>query len=282
MKPDPKQRRGQADVSDLNDDPIVVWQHRHYLKLVLFMALIFPALVCSLCWADWSGGLIYAGILRTFFLQQATFCVNSLAHWFGEQPFDNRHSPRAHFFTALVTFGEGYHNFHHEFPSDFRNAIEWYQYDLTKWAIWLCARAGLAYDLKRFRMNEIEKGRVQQLQKRLDHRAGRLQQEGDENGDHHLFADLPVMSWDEYQARVREQGEMLVVVAGFVHDVTSFIARHPGGEAMMRSSIGRDATALFNGGIYNHSKKARDILATLRVGVLRGGGEVEIWKRTSS
>lgn len=51
--------------------------------------------------------LVYAGILRIFFVQQATFCVNSLAHWLGDQPFDDRNSPRDHVITALVTLGEG-------------------------------------------------------------------------------------------------------------------------------------------------------------------------------
>jgi stearoyl-CoA desaturase (delta-9 desaturase) len=76
--------------------------------------------VAGLGWGDWWGGLVYAGIMRACFVQQATFCVNSLAHWLGEQPFDDRRTPRDHFITALVTLGEGYHNFHHEFPSDYR------------------------------------------------------------------------------------------------------------------------------------------------------------------
>jgi stearoyl-CoA desaturase (delta-9 desaturase) len=46
--------------------------------------------------------------------------------------------------TALVTFGEGYHNFHHRFPFDYRNGARWWQYDPSKWTIWLLARAGLA------------------------------------------------------------------------------------------------------------------------------------------
>ena len=45
---------------------------------------------------------------------QSTFCVNSLAHWLGEHTFDDKHTPRDHFITALVTIGEGYHNFHRE------------------------------------------------------------------------------------------------------------------------------------------------------------------------
>jgi stearoyl-CoA desaturase (delta-9 desaturase) len=173
MKQNPK-RIGRTDISDLNDDAVVVWQHKHYLKVVLFMGLIFPTLVAGLGWGDWLGGFVYAGILRIFFVQQATFCVNSLAHWLGDQPFDDRNSPRDHVITALVTLGEGYHNFHHEFPSDYRNAIEWHQYDPTKWSIWMWKQMGLAYDLKQFRSNEIEKGRLQQQQKKLDQKRSKL------------------------------------------------------------------------------------------------------------
>jgi len=123
MNNDPKVK-GRTDISDLDSDPIVVFQHRHYGKILLFTAWIFPALVAGLGWGDWWGGLVYAGIVRACFVQQATFCVNSLAHWIGEQPFDDRRSPRDHVLTALVTMGEGYHNFHHEFPSDYRKLLD--------------------------------------------------------------------------------------------------------------------------------------------------------------
>lgn len=119
---DPKVK-GRTDISDLDSDPIVVFQHKHYGKLLLFTAWIFPAMVAGLGWGDWWGGFVYAGIIRACFVQQATFCVNSLAHWIGEQPFDDRRSPRDHVLTALVTMGEGYHNFHHEFPSDYRKLL---------------------------------------------------------------------------------------------------------------------------------------------------------------
>jgi stearoyl-CoA desaturase (delta-9 desaturase) len=79
---------------------------------------------------------------------KSTFCVNSLAHWLGDTPFDDKHTPRDHLVTALVTIGEGYHNFHHQFPMDYRNAIKWYQYDPTKWFIWVCQQLGLASHLK--------------------------------------------------------------------------------------------------------------------------------------
>jgi len=264
-------RLGRCDISDLNGDAVVVWQHKHYVEIVLFMGLVVPSAVCGLGWGDWCGGLVYAGILRLFFVQQATFCVNSVAHWLGDQPFDDRHSPKDHVFTAVLTLGEGYHNFHHEFPSDYRNAIMWYQYDPTKWAIWLWKQMGLAQDLKTFRHNEIEKGWVQQQQKAIDLQMSSLRT---------LEAErelLPVMGWDELQRRTGA-GQCLVVISGIVHDVGAFVDEHPGGRAMLKHGFGRDATAMFNGGIYNHSNAARRLLSTFQVGVLRGGCEVEVLK----
>ncbi|KAG0644700.1 hypothetical protein HOY80DRAFT_647486 [Tuber brumale] len=272
LKQNPK-RIGRTDISDLNEDPVVVWQHKNYLAVVIFMGLVFPSFVSGFGWGDWVGGFVYAGILRIFFVQQATFCVNSLAHWLGDQPFDDRNSPRDHVITALVTLGEGYHNFHHEFPSDYRNAIEWHQYDPTKWTIWIWKQLGLAYDLKQFRQNEIEKGRLQQQQKKLDRKRTTL--------DWGVpLEQLPVMEFEEYQEQARN-GRALVLVAGVVHDISSFINDHPGGKAMINSGIGKDATAIFNGGVYNHSNAAHNLLSNFRVAVIRGGCEVEIWKQAS-
>lgn len=264
---------GRTDITDLDADPVVVWQHKNYIKSALVMGLVVPILVCGLGWGDWCGGFVYGGILRIFFIQQATFCVNSLAHWLGEQPFDDRNSPRDHVITALVTLGEGYHNFHHEFPSDYRNAIQWWQYDPTKWTIWIWEKLGLAYDLKQFLQNEIEKGRLQQLQKKLDQKRATL--------DWGIpLHELPVMDWDDFAAESKSAGgKALVAIGGVIHDVTGFIKGHPGGKALISSAIGKDATAIFNGGVYTHSNAAHNLLSTMRVGILRGGCEVEIWKK---
>ncbi len=89
---------------------------------------------------------------------------------------------------------------------------------------------------------------------------------------------LPVVNWDDFVAQA-QAGKALIAVAGVIHDVSAFIKDHPGGKALITSAIGKDATAIFNGGVYNHSNAAHNLLSTMRVGVLRGGCEVEIWKR---
>lgn len=95
------------------------------------------------------------------------------------------------------------------------------------------------------------------------------------------MSQLPVLDWDAFKAEcdpVAGNGRSLVSIAGVIHDVSAFVDEHPGGRTLIRSAIGKDATALFNGGVYEHSNAAHNLLSTMRVGILRGGQEVEVWK----
>jgi stearoyl-CoA desaturase (delta-9 desaturase) len=58
--------------------------------------------------------------------------------------------------------------------------------------------------------------------------------------------------------------------------VTDFINEHPRGKSLIKSGLSKDATATFNGGVYNHFNTANNLLSTMRVGVIRGGCKVEI------
>ena len=72
----------------------------------------------------------------------------------------------------------------------------------------------------------------------------------------------------------------LVVIEGIVHDVTPFIHSHPGGTALVKISIGKDATQAFNGAVYLHSQAARNLLATMRIAMLSSSEQVEntVWE----
>ncbi|AMD19827.1 HCL324Wp [Eremothecium sinecaudum] len=252
-----------ADISDLLDDWVVRFQHRHYIGLMAFFGFVFPAIVCHYLYGDFWGGFVYGGVLRVFVIQQATFCINSLAHYLGTQPFDDGRTPRDNWVTALLTFGEGYHNFHHEFPTDYRNAIKWYQYDPTKVLIYLTSLVGLSYNLKKFSQNAIQQGLIQQKQKKLDRERAKL------NWGTPL-SKLPVWDKTEFLQQTKENAG-LVVISGIVHDVSGYITEHPGGETLIRASLGKDATKAFNGGVYLHSNAAHNVLATMRVAVVREG-----------
>lgn len=203
-------------------------------------------------------------------MSQSTFCVNSLAHWLGDKPFDDKHTPCDHFFTALCTIGEGYHNFHHQFPMDFRNAIKWFQYDPTKWFISTMSIFGLASHLKKFPDNEIKKGQYTMKLLQLQKQEETLKWPKSSN-------ELPVISWDDFQAEAKERS--LIAIHGFIHDCSSFAEDHPGGAHLIKRAIATDATTAFFGGVYDHSNAAHNMLAMMRVGVLDGGMEVEHMKR---
>ncbi|KAI3404333.2 OLE1 [Candida oxycetoniae] len=259
MKANPK-NRARADISDLTADWVVRVQHTHYFLFMLLSAFVFPTLVAGFLWGDYWGGFIYAGVLKSFFIQQVTFCVNSLAHWIGVQPFDDRRTPRDHVLTAFVTFGEGYHNFHHEFPSDYRNALKWYQYDPTKIVIWCLSKLGLAWNLKMFSQNAIEQGLLQQQQKKLDRMKQKLKWGT-------KVEELPVWTREEFNERAKSEG--LIIISGIIHDVKSFIKEHPGGQALIRASLGKDGTKAFSGAVYAHSNAAHNLLATMRVAIVK-------------
>ncbi|WAQ90824.1 hypothetical protein PtA15_13A223 [Puccinia triticina] len=269
----PRRKPGVADVSDLSRNQVVRWQHRWYLPLIFGMGFFFPTLVAGLGWGDWRGGFFYAGAARLLFVHHSTFCVNSLAHWLGDAPFDDKHTPRDHIVTAFVTIGEGYHNFHHEFPQDFRNAIRWYQYDPTKWFIALSAMLGLASELKTFPDNEVRKGQYSMKLKELQQDFRDVKWPKSSN-------DLPILTWEQFVEEAdKKNGKDLIVVGGFIHDVSQFIDEHPGGRALIKTRLGKDATTAFHGGVYDHSNAAHNLLAMLRVGVIEGGYEVEHLKK---
>lgn len=141
-------KRDFSNVIELNKDPIVRFQHKFFIPLALFMGFGFPTLLGAL-WGDAIGGFVLGGFLRTLINHHTTFAINSVCHMFGGRVYSEKQSARDNWITAFVTFGEGYHNFHHQFPLDYRNGIRYYQYDPTKWIIRGLSYIGLTYDLKR-------------------------------------------------------------------------------------------------------------------------------------
>jgi stearoyl-CoA desaturase (delta-9 desaturase) len=95
------------------------------------------------------GMLLLAGVLRLVISHHLTFCINSLAHIVGTRPYSTANTARDNGVVALLTFGEGYHNFHHQFAHDYRNGVRWWQWDPSKWLIVALHWAGLAKNLKR-------------------------------------------------------------------------------------------------------------------------------------
>jgi len=137
--------------SRLKQDRVVMWQHRYYVPIIL-SGLAFPFLV-GFIYNGWVGGLgcfLLAGVGRTFFVLNSTFCINSICHLWGDQPHGASDSSRDSWWVSLITFGEGYHNYHHMYQSDYRNGSKLYNFDPSKWLIYGLSRIGLASSLRRF------------------------------------------------------------------------------------------------------------------------------------
>ncbi len=136
-----------SNVRDLQNNRIVMWQHKHYLALTIATNFGIPLFLGFLT-DSYIGMLLSVGVLRLVLSHHFTFFINSLAHIWGNQPYTDQNSARDNGVLAFLTYGEGYHNFHHIFEYDYRNGIRWWQFDPTKWLIKSCSWFGLTHNLK--------------------------------------------------------------------------------------------------------------------------------------
>jgi stearoyl-CoA desaturase (delta-9 desaturase) len=135
----------------LRRDPVILWQHRYYWMIVL-SGLAIPFALGVVWHGGWMGGvsaLLMGGLLRMFMVLNSTFTINSLCHMIGSQPHGTQDSSRDSWLISFVSFGEGYHNYHHTYARDYRNGPQWYNFDPSKWIIYTLSSLGLASNLRR-------------------------------------------------------------------------------------------------------------------------------------
>jgi stearoyl-CoA desaturase (delta-9 desaturase) len=135
-------------VPDLRANPLVRFQHRWAGTLSMTSNLLVFLLVGWIV-GDYLGAFVLTWWTRLLVSHHLTWFVNSLCHCWGEQTYSREHSAVDNYVLAILTVGEGYHNFHHTFPNDYRNGVRWYHIDPTKWTIWILSKLGLARDLRR-------------------------------------------------------------------------------------------------------------------------------------
>lgn len=133
---------------DLLNDKLVMWQHKYYLPIAVAAGVLLPGLIGYFLGST-LGGFAVAGFARIVLVHHSTFFINSLCHCVGKTTYSDSHTAKDSPLMALLTFGEGYHNFHHTFQADYRNGIKWFHFDPTKWAIWSLDKLGMASKLKR-------------------------------------------------------------------------------------------------------------------------------------
>ncbi len=158
------------NVADLEKDRWVMWQYRWIHVLSISVGFFLPALIgwCYGGWVSALGSFLIAGVARIVTVQQSTFCINSLCHTIGSRPYSSKCSARDSWIAALVTFGEGYHNYHHEFQHDYRNGVKPWQFDPTKWVIWLLSKVGLVSNLRRVPDVKILLAEIVEARRQID------------------------------------------------------------------------------------------------------------------
>ncbi|ENU32109.1 acyl-CoA desaturase [Acinetobacter parvus] len=144
---------------DLINDKLVMFQHKYYVPMVI---AVHVGLLGGVGWAvgDVWGVVLLGGLLRLIISHHVTFFINSLCHMWGKRPYTDENTARDNFILAILTWGEGYHNYHHIFQYDYRNGVKWWQYDPTKWLIWTSSKLGLAKNLRRIPSFNIQKAEL--------------------------------------------------------------------------------------------------------------------------
>ncbi|ODN03861.1 Acyl-CoA Delta(11) desaturase [Orchesella cincta] len=145
-----KEKGKQIDMSDLEAEPLIMFQKKYYTPLVLMTSFVMPTFVAWFFLGEkFLTAWCFASQLRYCFNLHCTWLVNSAAHLWGDHPYDKAINPAENKGVAIFAFGEGWHNYHHVFPWDYKTAeLGRYRYNFTAAFIDFFAWIGWAYDLK--------------------------------------------------------------------------------------------------------------------------------------
>ncbi|XP_072400192.1 acyl-CoA Delta-9 desaturase-like isoform X2 [Diabrotica undecimpunctata] len=171
-----------VDMSDVEADPVVMFQKKYYVFLVTMLTFLIPAHIPWYCWKENYLLAWYMCIFRYALSLNVTWLVNSAAHIWGTKPYDNTIGPTENKYVSALGFGEGWHNYHHTFPWDYKAAeLGDYKLNYTTAVLDFMSRIGQAYDLKTASMEMVKK----RVARTGDGSWTNGKVEGESNKDHH-------------------------------------------------------------------------------------------------
>ncbi|XP_065215054.1 acyl-CoA Delta-9 desaturase-like [Planococcus citri] len=146
------QKGKSIDMSDVLSDPVVEFIEKHFDVLRLVIGFLIPLVIPVYFWDEsWYWATISQIFMRYVVSLNITWGLNSFAHMFGNRPYDKDIAPADNVIVSLLSGGDGWHNYHHTFPADYKSA-EYGNYiveiGLTTLLIDVFAKIGWAYDLK--------------------------------------------------------------------------------------------------------------------------------------
>lgn len=122
---------------DLDRDGFYRWLDRYFLLLQI------PLGIALYLMGGWSF-VIYGLFLRIVLLWHSTWLINSATHMTGYRTHESNDNSRNLWWAAILTYGEGWHNNHHAHPNVAKAGWQWWEIDMTWWAIALLKQLGLA------------------------------------------------------------------------------------------------------------------------------------------
>jgi len=156
--PQVKEQGKKIDLSDLRADPILAFQKRHYKKLMLLVCFVWPTAMSMYFWNETFLNAFCVNLFRYILTLNATWLVNSAAHLWGQRPYDKYINPSENLSVAVLALGEGWHNYHHTFPWDYKTSeLGKYSVNFSAAFIDFFAKIGWAYDLKTVSTEMIQK-----------------------------------------------------------------------------------------------------------------------------
>ncbi|XP_013193916.1 acyl-CoA Delta-9 desaturase-like [Amyelois transitella] len=137
------------DFSDLQADWMIIYQKKYFLQIYFFVAFLIPVWVpVSYLNESWLNSILCCYFFRYIVSLHCTWLINSAGHLYGTRPYDKTLLPVESWFVSLISLGEGWHNYHHVFPWDYKAAELTMQFNLSATFIRFFEKIGWAYDLK--------------------------------------------------------------------------------------------------------------------------------------
>lgn len=126
---------------DVVEDPFYRFLDRYFLPLCIGTGVVFFFLG-GWPWVFWG---MFARIAAVF---HATWLVNSAAHGMGYRSYRTGDLSTNNWWVALLTFGEGWHNNHHAFPTSARHGLGKWELDISWLILRMLEKMKLISDLK--------------------------------------------------------------------------------------------------------------------------------------
>ncbi|CAG9810180.1 unnamed protein product [Chironomus riparius] len=147
--PDVKKYGAKIDMSDVEAEPVLQFQRKYYYPLVFLFSFFIPMSISMYFWPLTIWQAFCAVICRYVLSLHIVWCTNSVAHIGSWKPYDKTIAASDSLINGTFTFGEGWHNFHHTFPWDYKVSEKpLYRHNFGMILIDFFAWIGWATDLK--------------------------------------------------------------------------------------------------------------------------------------